>query len=69
METQSSNKSRRKSSILKMPVIKQDLVGMDPEEVFQWEVDNLDVCLEELGITIGTKCSKSKKVDELNKAL
>ena len=38
-----------------MPVTKQELVGMDPEEVFEWEVDNLDAGLEELGITIGTK--------------
>ena len=69
METQSSKKSRRKSSIPNMHVTKQNLVGMDPEEMFELEVDNLDAGLEELGITIGTKWSKSKKANEPKKAL
>ena len=69
MESQSSNKSRRKSSIPRMPVTNQDLVDMDPEEIFEWEVDNLDAGLDELGITVGTKWSKSKKAYELNKAI
>ena len=34
MESQSRNKSRRKSSIPRMPITKQDLVGMDPEKIF-----------------------------------
>ena len=52
-----------------MHVTKQNLVGMDPEEMFELEVDNLDAGLEELGITIGTKWSKSKKANEPKKAL
>ena len=42
---------------------------MDPEEVFEWEVDDLDAGLEELGVTVGTKWSKSKKAYELSKAI
>ena len=54
-----------------MPITKQDLMDTDPEEVFDWEVDNLEARLRELGITIGTKwltVKQSKpKVDEPSK--
>ena len=52
-----------------MPVTKHDLEGMDPLEIFEWEVDNLGAGLEELGITVGNQWSKSKKVYELNNAI
>ena len=52
-----------------MPVTKQDLVDMDPEEIFECEVDNLDAGLKELGITDCTKWSKSKKAYYLNEAI
>ena len=52
-----------------MTVTKQDLGDMDPEEIFEWEVDNLDAGLKELEITIGAKWSKSNKAYELNKAI
>ena len=52
-----------------MSVTRQELVDTDPEEVFEWEVENLEAGLEVLGITVGTKWSKSKKANELNKAL
>ena len=52
-----------------MTVTKQDLGDMDPEEIFEWEVDNLDAGLKEFGITIGTKWSKSKEAYQLDKAI
>ena len=52
-----------------MPVIKQDLMDTVPEEVFDWEVDNLEAGLSELGVIIGTKWSKSKKAMEFNRAI
>ena len=48
---------------------KQDLLVMDPEEIFEWDSDKLDVGLKVLDITIGKNWSKSKKAYELNKAL
>ena len=34
-----------------MPVTKQDLVDMDTEEIFEWEVDNLDAGLTLLSLS------------------
>ena len=42
---------------------------LDPIEVLDWEVERLEAGLNELGITIGTSWSKSRKAHELNKAL
>ena len=52
-----------------MAVTKQQLMGMDPDEVFDWDSDNLDAGLKELDITIGKNWSKSKKAHELSKAI
>ena len=48
---------------------KQLLLGMDPDEVFDWDSDNLDAGLKELDITIGKSWSKSKRAYELNLAI
>ena len=63
------NRQRKKSTTAKMAVTRQQLMDMDPEEVFEWEVENLEAGLKELGVTVGTKWSKSKKAYELNKAI
>ena len=62
-------RQRKKSTTAKMAVTRQQLMDMDPEEVFEWEVENLEAGLKELGVTVGSKWSKSKKANELNKAI
>ena len=52
-----------------MPVSMQELMVMDPDELFDGEVDNLKAGSNNLGIIIGTKCSKSRKVNKLNSAI
>ena len=47
----------------------QQLMAMDPNEVFDMDAAALDSALEELKITVGTNWSKSKKAFELNKAI
>ena len=42
---------------------------MDPDEIFSWEVPELDAALKELGIQMGKSWTKSKKANELSKAL
>ena len=59
----------RKLSTTKMDVTKENMMKMDPEEVYDWDVENLDAGLKELKITIGTTWSKSKKARELQKAI
>ena len=45
------------------------MMKLDPEEIFDWEVEKLDEGLKELGLIIGKTWSKSKKANELSKAL
>ena len=52
-----------------MAVTKEELMAMDPEDVFEWEVTKLDAGLESLGVTIGTSWTKSKKAFALKKAM
>ena len=52
-----------------MAVTREKMLGMDPDEIFDWDAENLDAGLEELGITIGKNWSKSKKAFELNMAI
>ena len=42
---------------------------MDPYDICDWEVENLETGLVELGITIGAKWSKSRNALELDKAI
>lgn len=42
---------------------------MGPEKLFEWEVADLKAALKELDIIIGISWSKSKKANELEKAL
>ena len=44
----------KKSSITRILVTKQESMFMDPNAVFDWEVDYLEVELNEHGFTIGT---------------
>ena len=37
---------------------KQELVGMDPDEIFEWDSDKLDNRLKALDITIGKNWTK-----------
>ena len=60
---------QRKVSISKMAGTKEQMMEMDPEEVFEWDVETLDAGLKELNVTIGTSWSKSKKARELDKAI
>ena len=48
---------------------KEDLKSMDPDEIFSWEVPALDAALDGLGIQIGKSWTKSKKANELSKAI
>ena len=52
-----------------MPLTKEEIEKIDPEEVFEWDVDALDAALKELNVTIGSSWSKSKKAHELTKAI
>ena len=66
---QGDSRSRNKSTSNQMEMSKQELLELDPEEVFDWEVEKLEAGLKELGVAIGVSKSKSKKENELNKAL
>ena len=63
------NKDQDLSIPIKMAVTKEELMAMDPTDVFDWEVNKLDEGLEALGVTIGTSWTKSRKAFELNKAM
>ena len=52
-----------------MSTSKEDMLNMDPEAVFEWEVEALDAGLKEFGVTIGKTWTKSEKAFELNKTI
>ena len=52
-----------------MSVSAQDMLEIDPNDVFFWEVENLEAGLAELGIMIEPKQSQSRKVYELKQAI
>ena len=64
-----NNPRQRKRSTTRMAVTKQQMMNMDPEDIFDWDVEMLDAGLKELNITIGSTWSKPKKANELNKAV
>ena len=64
-----SAKKRSKSTLDKMAATKEELMQMDTEEIFDWDVDTLDAALKELNVTVGIGWSKSKKAHELNKEI
>ena len=47
----------------------QQLMAMDPDEVFDMDSPALEDALTELKITVGTTWSKSRKAHELSKAI
>ena len=47
------NKDQDLNIQIKMAVTKEELMAMDPEDVFEWEATKLDAGLEALGVTIG----------------
>ena len=52
-----------------MPISRVDLLATIPEEIWQWDDSLLDEALNELQIEIGTSWLKTKKADEINKAI
>ena len=52
-ETIVGERQRIKSTSNQMALTKDQLSKMDPEEVFDWEVEKLEEALKELGIEIG----------------
>ena len=62
-------RQRSRSTSNQMALTKEQVLALDPEEVFDWEVEKLDEGLKKLDVTIGKSWSKSKKANELNKAL
>ena len=52
-----------------MSVTKQEMLEMDPNDIFEWEVENLEAGLIEFGITISAKWTKSRKAMEFNEAI
>ena len=69
MELNISEQKQRKKSTTKMALTKEEIEKIDPEEVFEWDVETLDAALKELNVTIGSSWSKSKKEHELTKAI
>ena len=55
-----SDSQRKKSSSNEMALTREQMMKLDPEEVFDWEVEKLDEGLKELGLAIGKNWSKSK---------
>ena len=52
-----------------MTLTKEEIEKMDPEEVFEWDVEKLDAALKELNVKVGSSWSKSKKAHELTRAI
>ena len=44
-------------------------MDMNPEEIFDWDVEMLDAGLKQLVVRIGNTQSKTKKANELNKGV
>ena len=62
-------KSIRKKSASNMAATRDQMMEMDPQEVFEWEVDMLESGLKELNVTVGVKWTKPKKAYELFDAI
>ena len=52
-----------------MAATREQMLEMDPQEVFEWEVDMLEAGLKELNVTVGVKWTKPKKAYELFDAI
>ena len=63
-----SELQRIKSTSNQMSLTKDQMSKMDPEEVFDWEVEKPEEALKELDTGIDKNWSKSKNANELNKA-
>ena len=48
---------------------RSELLGMDPDEVFEWDAPKLDGALKLLEVQLGSTWTKSKKAYELHKAI
>ena len=64
-----SLKQRKRSMSSKMSLTKEQLMEMDTEEIFDWTVEKLDAALKELNVTGAGAWNKSKKANELSKAI
>ena len=58
-----SEHQRKKSSSIQMALTKEEMLKLDPEEVFEREVEKLDEGLKVLDVTIGKNWTKSKKAN------
>ena len=52
-----------------MSITEEKMIEMEPEGVFEWNVDELDAGLREFNVTVGTNWTKSKKAYELSKII
>ena len=64
-----NTRQRRKSTFDKMSVTKEELMEMDADEIFQWDVEKLDAALKELSVVVGVDWTKTKKARELDKEI
>ena len=60
-------KSSTSSSKMAVPV--EQLMELESDEIFDWDVETIDATLKELRITVGTTWKKSKKAYELIKEI
>ena len=44
-----------------MALTREEMVKMDPKEVFEWEVYTLEVWLKQLKVTVGVKWAETKE--------
>ena len=69
MDLNLSEQTHRKNSTTKITITKGEMENMDPDEVFEWDVETLDAALKELNVKGGSGWKKSKKVYEVTKAI
>ena len=63
------NTQRKSSTSGKMAVPIEQLMELESDEIFDWDVEKLDATLKELKINVGTTWKKSKKAHELIKEI
>ena len=69
MELNLSEQKQTKKSTSKMSITTEEMENMDPDEVFEWNVETLDAALKELKVKGGSSWSKSKKAHEVTTAI
>ena len=64
-----SELQRKQSSSRQIALSKEELLNLDPEEVFGWKVEKLDEFLKVLGVIIARNWSNSINANESNQTL